>query len=168
MPRATTSASPPPDTPHDGTEYALGCRGLIEVEAESVAYVVATAAGLATDAYSLPYVAQWAEGNVNAIKATASRHHHRSRHPDRHRRQPSRHGRSDRLLTAYVLRDALGPTARGVLASRPEQRRPLPTRRIDKRRYPKQRVPTTTSEHRTPSATQPDRAEATTPTRRRF
>ena len=58
---------------HDGTEYALGCRGLTEVEAESVAYVVATAAGLATDTYSLPYVAQWAGGNVNAIKATAER-----------------------------------------------------------------------------------------------
>ena len=58
---------------HDGTEYGLGCRGLIEVEAESVAYVVATAAGLATDAYSLPYVAHWAGGNVNAIKSTAAR-----------------------------------------------------------------------------------------------
>jgi hypothetical protein len=58
---------------HDGTEYALGCRGLVEVEAESVAYVVATAAGLPTDAYSLPYVAHWADGSVNAIKATAER-----------------------------------------------------------------------------------------------
>ncbi len=58
---------------HDGTEYALGCRGLVEVEAESVAYVVATASGLPTDAYTLPYVARWANGNVNAIKATAER-----------------------------------------------------------------------------------------------
>src|SRR5436190_1154073 len=33
---------------HDGSAYALGCRGLIEVEAESVAYVVAAAAGLPT------------------------------------------------------------------------------------------------------------------------
>src|SRR5207249_4796746 len=41
---------------HDGSAYALGCRGLVEVEAESVAYVVASAAGLPTDAYSLPYV----------------------------------------------------------------------------------------------------------------
>jgi antirestriction protein ArdC len=58
---------------HDGTEYALGCRGLAEVEAESVAYIVATASGLPTDAYTLPYVAHWAEGNINAIKATADR-----------------------------------------------------------------------------------------------
>ena len=58
---------------HDGTEYALGCRGLIEVEAESVAYIVATAAGLPTEAYSFPYVARWAGGNLNAVKATAER-----------------------------------------------------------------------------------------------
>jgi antirestriction protein ArdC len=56
---------------HDGTEYALGCRGLVEVEAESVAYVVATAWGMPSDAYTLPYVAHWADGNINAIKATA-------------------------------------------------------------------------------------------------
>jgi hypothetical protein len=58
---------------HDGTEYGLGCRGLVEVEAESVAYIVATASGLTTDAYTLPYVAHWADGNINAIKATAGR-----------------------------------------------------------------------------------------------
>jgi antirestriction protein ArdC len=58
---------------HDGTEYALGCRGLVEVEAESVAYIVATASGLPTDAYTLPYVAHWADGNAAAIRATADR-----------------------------------------------------------------------------------------------
>jgi DNA primase len=36
------------------------CRGRVEVEAESVAYLVATTQGLATDAYSFPYVAHWA------------------------------------------------------------------------------------------------------------
>jgi antirestriction protein ArdC len=58
---------------HDGTAYALGCRGLVEVEAESVAYIVATAAGMPTDTYSLPYVAHWSDGNINAIKVTADR-----------------------------------------------------------------------------------------------
>ncbi|HET9733518.1 MAG TPA: ArdC-like ssDNA-binding domain-containing protein [Acidimicrobiales bacterium] len=58
---------------HDGTEYVLGCRGLVEVEAESVAYIVASASGLATDAYTVPYVAHWADGNSNAVKATAER-----------------------------------------------------------------------------------------------
>ena len=58
---------------HDGTAHALGCRGLVEVEAESVAYIVATAAGMTPDPYSLPYVAQWSAGNVKAVKATAER-----------------------------------------------------------------------------------------------
>jgi hypothetical protein len=58
---------------HDGTEYALGCRGLVEVEAESVAYIVAAASAMPTDAYTLPYVAHWADGNINAMKATAER-----------------------------------------------------------------------------------------------
>lgn len=37
------------------------CRGQVEVEAESVAYVVCAAAGLDTSAYSVAYVARWAE-----------------------------------------------------------------------------------------------------------
>jgi hypothetical protein len=37
---------------HDGTEYATGCRGRAEVEAESVAYLVCDRAGLASDQYS--------------------------------------------------------------------------------------------------------------------
>ena len=43
----------------DGTEFV--CRGRIEVEAEAVAYVVCGAAGLDTSAYSVAYVAAWAE-----------------------------------------------------------------------------------------------------------
>ena len=39
---------------HHGTEYAMGCRGIAEVEAESVAYLVCSAAGLTTDEYTLP------------------------------------------------------------------------------------------------------------------
>lgn len=37
------------------------CRGQVEVEAESVAYVVCAAAGFDTSAYSVAYVARWAE-----------------------------------------------------------------------------------------------------------
>lgn len=48
-------------------------RGVAEVEAESVAYVVADACGLATDAYSLPYVAGWSDGDAATITATATR-----------------------------------------------------------------------------------------------
>ena len=39
----------------------IDCRGRVEVEAESVAYVVCAAAGLDTSAYSVAYVAGWAE-----------------------------------------------------------------------------------------------------------
>lgn len=37
---------------HDGSEYASGCRGRAEVEAESVAYLVCDSAGLRSDTYS--------------------------------------------------------------------------------------------------------------------
>src|SRR5688572_1384818 len=42
---------------HTGAEYAMGCRGRAEVEAESVAFVICQAAGLRTEAYSFGYVA---------------------------------------------------------------------------------------------------------------
>jgi hypothetical protein len=58
---------------HDGTEYARGCRGVTEIEAESVAYLVCAAAGIATDAYSFPYVARWSEGDVALVRTTAER-----------------------------------------------------------------------------------------------
>lgn len=58
---------------HDGTEYAAGCRGRAEVEAESVAYIVCQAAGLTTAAYSFGYVAAWSGGDTGTVKATAER-----------------------------------------------------------------------------------------------
>ena len=48
---------------------ALGCRGRIEVEAESVAYVVCAAAGLDTSQYSVRYVAGWSEDTDDPAKA---------------------------------------------------------------------------------------------------
>ena len=44
----------------------IDCRGRVEVEAESVAYVVCAAAGLDTSPYSIPYVAGWAGTTTNA------------------------------------------------------------------------------------------------------
>jgi hypothetical protein len=58
---------------HDGTEYAGGCRGRAEVEAESVAYIVCQAAGLTTAAYSFGYVAAWSSGDTSTVMATAER-----------------------------------------------------------------------------------------------
>jgi antirestriction protein ArdC len=48
-------------------------RDTAEVEAESVAYVVTAAHGLATDDYTVPYVTGWAGGNLDLIAATATR-----------------------------------------------------------------------------------------------
>lgn len=48
-------------------------RGRAEVEAESVAYVVTAAHGLATEDYSVPYVTGWADGNSELVAQTATR-----------------------------------------------------------------------------------------------
>lgn len=58
------------------SESEIACRGRIEVEAESVAYVVCGAAGFDTSAYSVAYVARWAETTSEperTLLATAER-----------------------------------------------------------------------------------------------
>lgn len=54
-------------------ELFAGCRGRLEVEAESVAYVVCVSAGIATDGYSLPYVARWSAGSPDVVRQTAEK-----------------------------------------------------------------------------------------------
>lgn len=49
------------------------CRGIVEVEAESVAYVVCAALGMDSAGYSLPYVASWSGGDLDRVAATADR-----------------------------------------------------------------------------------------------
>lgn len=44
-----------------------------EVEAESTAYLVCGELGLASDAYSFPYVGHWANGDVEVVKAVAQK-----------------------------------------------------------------------------------------------
>jgi antirestriction protein ArdC len=58
---------------HGAELRAGGCRDRLEVEAESVAFMVCTEAGMATESYSLPYVARWAEGDAKVIAQTAER-----------------------------------------------------------------------------------------------
>jgi hypothetical protein len=48
-------------------------RAAAEIEAESVAYVVAAAHGLDTSGYTIPYVAGWSEGNLELLARTAER-----------------------------------------------------------------------------------------------
>jgi len=49
----------------------LTCRGRCEVEAESVAYVVAAAHGLDASGYSFAYVAGWAGGDLTRVRRAA-------------------------------------------------------------------------------------------------
>jgi antirestriction protein ArdC len=49
------------------------CRGVVEVEAESVAYLVCEARGVVSDGYSFPYVAVWAGGDSDLVRSTAER-----------------------------------------------------------------------------------------------
>jgi len=49
----------------------LTCRGRCEVEAESVAYVVAAAYGLDASGYSFAYVAGWAGGDLTRVRQAA-------------------------------------------------------------------------------------------------
>lgn len=56
---------------HESELHEFGCRGRLEVEAESVAYIVCHALGLTSDSYSLPYVAAWSSGDVATVRQTA-------------------------------------------------------------------------------------------------
>jgi len=49
----------------------LTCRGRCEVEAESVAYVVAAAHGLDASGYTFAYVAGWAGGDLTHVRQAA-------------------------------------------------------------------------------------------------
>lgn len=58
---------------HVDSEHYRTCRGVAEVEAESVAYLVCETAGLATGCYTFPYVAGWSSGDLAVIQQTAQR-----------------------------------------------------------------------------------------------
>jgi DNA primase len=49
------------------------CRGIVEVEAESVAYMVCAGVGIDSAGYSLGYVASWSGGDLTKVAATAYR-----------------------------------------------------------------------------------------------
>jgi N-terminal domain of anti-restriction factor ArdC len=57
-----------PDTHPAGPQPS---RARAEVEAESVAYLVCTHAGLDTAGYTIPYVALWSDGNLDLVADTA-------------------------------------------------------------------------------------------------
>ena len=51
----------------------MGCRDAAEIEAESIAYIVCAASGMDSAAYTTAYVASWAAGDVEKVKASAER-----------------------------------------------------------------------------------------------
>jgi hypothetical protein len=55
----------------DGAGYTH--RGTAEVEAESVAYILATAAGMNTAAASFDYIGTWARGDTDLLRGTADK-----------------------------------------------------------------------------------------------
>ena len=46
-------------------------RAIKEVEAESVAYLLAQTVGLDSDAYSVPYIANWSAGDIDTVQSAA-------------------------------------------------------------------------------------------------
>jgi antirestriction protein ArdC len=56
-----------------GPDQPARLRHEAEVEAESVAYVVSTTAGLPTDGYSIPYVTSWSTGSTEVLRDAATR-----------------------------------------------------------------------------------------------
>lgn len=58
------------DHEHRFPDYAVSrsCRGRAEVEAESIAYLVTTQAGVDSTAYSVPYLAGWSGGTTEVLR----------------------------------------------------------------------------------------------------
>ncbi len=55
------------------TQGRPNCRGVVEVEAESVAFMVCASLGVDSTGYSLPYVAGWSGGDIDKVASTADR-----------------------------------------------------------------------------------------------
>jgi hypothetical protein len=60
-------------TLHDNPQSLGGCRDRVEIEAESVAWILCRTAGLDSAAYSFGYVAHWPAGDPKAVRDTAER-----------------------------------------------------------------------------------------------
>jgi DNA primase len=92
--------------PGDST---AGCRGIQKIEADSIAFIVATRLGMDTAGYPWPYVASWAGSDPRArpqetVRATGTRITNGRRHdrrPPRHRR--IRHAPAARTSCACLL-----------------------------------------------------------------
>ncbi|MHB1772063.1 MAG: ArdC-like ssDNA-binding domain-containing protein [Acidimicrobiales bacterium] len=58
---------------HEAAISGFTHRGVLEVEAESVAYLVCKEIGLSSESYSCGYVASWAHGDAEIVRKTADK-----------------------------------------------------------------------------------------------
>jgi antirestriction protein ArdC len=58
---------------HDSTDRTGDDRPRMEIEAESVAYLVCHQLGIVSDDYSFAYLARWSNGDTNLIRTTTER-----------------------------------------------------------------------------------------------
>ena len=58
---------------HETPDRTTDDRARMEIEAESVAYLVCHELGIVSDDYSFAYLARWSNGDTNLIRATAER-----------------------------------------------------------------------------------------------
>ena len=56
----------------DSYHRSVTCRGIAEIEAESIAYLITSTAGLDAGDYSVPYVAGWSGGDPALLRASAT------------------------------------------------------------------------------------------------
>jgi hypothetical protein len=56
----------------DAYHRSVDCRGIAEIEAESIAYLITTTAGLDAGDYSVPYVTGWSGGDPALLRSTAT------------------------------------------------------------------------------------------------
>ena len=96
-------------------------RGLMETEAESVAYVVAGMLGFDTAAYSIGYIAGWSHADTDLVRSTAQRvitavRKIHARIAPANQSEPP-HGRPRRYGRRSRIRECGMPTARAALAT---------------------------------------------------
>jgi hypothetical protein len=137
------------ETSSPSSSGPVHCRGVREVEAESVAFLVCTSRGMAADGDTFPYVAGWAE-EIPGDNADSPRH--RNPRPGRRAPHPATHRTGDRAA------DRRTPTHR---PSRPRPARydcPAPASRDDARSRgrPCGTATTTTPLHSTTGTRGPD------------
>jgi DNA primase len=123
---------------HDGTSRPE-CRGIAEVEAESVAYLVTASRGLASDAYTFPYVTSWAAhvpgtSLEDVILQVAARVQQAARQILDSPPTPAEPPARDRSPSVTPAQDAAAGTGRHARVAEPHQRgaqdQPKPTARL--------------------------------------